>query len=326
MTPPTDSHAAVAAEDKAQSHSGRRDQGLGPNGIGALWMLASVVGATGMTLGVREASADLHTAMIAFLRAALGVIPVLVLLPRLITPDPARRPIRFSAWHFHVIRAIGLCGALNAGFYAIAHLPIATASVLFFLAPVFATIAATAILGEAVGLRRWSAVAAGFVGTLVILRPGLTVFEPAMVAAILSASCFGLCLVVGRLASDRDGSDAVFVSSSVLVAIFTLPGALIFWRLPETLVLWLVIGVVVASSSLRTYADIRAYAIGDVGFLAPFTYLRLITVGVAGWLLFDEVPDAATLGGGAIIIAATLYIAVREARVKASLRAQRGDH
>ncbi|MEM9783759.1 MAG: DMT family transporter [Pseudomonadota bacterium] len=299
---------------------------LGPNAVGALWMLASVVGATGMTLGVREASADVHTVMLAFLRSALAVVPALLLLPRILRPATGSRPIRFTAWPLHVIRALALTGALNGGFYAIAHMPIATASVLFFLAPVFATVAAVVLLGERVGLRRWSAVSAGFLGTLVILRPGIGSGEPAMLAAIGSAFCFGFCLVIGRMASDRDGSDAVYFSSSVLVAFTTLPPALFFWSMPDGIAVWLLIGVVVVASSIRSYADIRAYAIGDAGFLAPFTYLRLITVGIAGWLLFDEIPDGATLLGGAIIIAATLYIAVRESRRKAKITPAQGSH
>ncbi|MGF1554355.1 MAG: DMT family transporter [Paracoccaceae bacterium] len=293
---------------------------------GAFWMLVSVAGATVMTLGVREASDEVHSVMLAFLRSALGAMVVLPLLGRLWPGSAqARRagPIRFTAWKLHLARGLVFAGALNGGFYAIWQLPLALASALFFLAPVFATAFAGPLLGERVGPRRWAAVGAGFLGAMVILRPGTEGFDPAMLAAVASAMCFGTALVMGRLASDRDGPDAVFVSSSVVVALGTLPPALFFWEWPTRAEVWVVIGAVVLASSLRAYADVRAYAVGDAGFLAPITYLRLVTVGVAGYLLFGETLDAATLAGSAIIVGATLMIALRErgAAVRARRRA-----
>ena len=81
--------------------------------------------------------------------------------------------------------------ALSAGFYAIWKLPLAVSAILFFLAPVFATGLSAIVLGEAVGPRRWGAIAAGFLGTLIILRPGFAAFEPAMIAAIASSAAAG---------------------------------------------------------------------------------------------------------------------------------------
>ncbi|MEO1467952.1 MAG: DMT family transporter [Pseudomonadota bacterium] len=306
------------------SRAGATLMALSPNARGALWILLSVAGATGMTLFVREASAEVHSVMLAFLRSVLSLLPVLLLVPRLAAGlargavGDGPRPIRFRAWRWHMARGLALAGALNGGFYAIWQLPVATASALFFLAPVFATLASMAVTGERVGIRRWLAVLAGFFGALVILRPGAQALEPAMLAAVGSAMCYGLCLVLGRVAADRDGPDAVFASSSVVLALATLPPALFVWSVPVTLAAWGLIAGVVVFSALRTYTDIRAYAIGDAGFLAPFSYLRLLTVGIAGYWLFGEVPDAATWAGGALIIAATLYIALRERQLSRS--------
>ncbi|MEM6489858.1 MAG: DMT family transporter, partial [Pseudomonadota bacterium] len=139
---------------------------------------------------------------------------------------------------------------------------------------------------------------------------------------VASAMCFGGVLVIGRAATDRDGPDAVFFSSSLIVAVATLPPALFFWEIPVAAAFWGLLALVVAGSAMRSYADIRAYAIGDAGFLAPFNYLRLITVGVAGYVMFDETIDGATGVGGAIIIAATLYIAIRESQLRREARAR----
>lgn len=285
------------------------------NRRGMLWMLVSVMGATGMTLCVRYLTPDLHTAMLAFLRAILGLA---VLLPFAL-PGKQRSGLRFTAWHWHLARGVCFAIALNLGFYALWQLPLAQATVLMFLAPVFVTVLAGPVLGERVGPRRWAAVAAGFLGTLILLRPGggpgADVLDWGAVAAVVSSLVFALALLIGKMLAPRDGTSSVFVSSTLLVAVFTLPPALFVWQIPVNAWQWALIIALAATSSLRSYADIRAYAAGEAGFLAPFSYLRLILVGLAGYLLFGEVLDGATWLGGAIIVGATLYIAWREARL-----------
>ncbi len=285
---------------------------LSDNAKGALWILGSVAGATVMTLAVRLLTPDLHTTMIAFLRSALTL---LLVVPFLWRSRHEGTRLTFTRWPLHLARGLLIGVALNAGFYAIWQLPLATATILFFMAPVFATAFARLILGEQVGPRRWSAIAAGFLGAAVILRPGFGALEPAMLIALVSALAFAASLLLGRQASRADGSDAVFVSSSVIAAVVTLPPALLVWEMPAGWLAWAVIGLLVLGSGLRTYSDIRAYAVGDAGFIAPFTYLRLLTIGLAGYLWFGEVIDGPTVAGGAIIIGATLYISLRKAHL-----------
>lgn len=283
------------------------------NTQGALWILASVAGATAMTLSVRVLTVDLHSAMLAFLRSAL--VAIVVVPPFLIRAKARGAPLRFTLWPLHLLRGLLIGAALNSGFYAIWKLPMATATILFFMAPIFATAIATLVMDERVGVRRWAAMGIGFIGAVTILRPGVGTFEPAMVVALASSVFFASALILGRRIAATDGADAVFVSSSTVVVGATLPPALFVWELPVGLAAWAVAGVLVLSSALRTYADIRAYAVGDAGFIAPFTYLRLLTVGAAGYVWFGETVDLPTIAGGAVIIAATLYISVREARL-----------
>jgi len=285
---------------------------LSDNARGALWVVISVAGATLMTFGVRQMAGDLHPAMIAFLRSAFAGVLVLPLL----VPRQRRARLRFSAGWRHPVRGLLIATALVTGFYAIWKIPLATATVLFFMAPVFATALAVPMAGEKVGPRRWAAIGAGVAGAIIILRPGVVAFEPAMLVALVSSLAFAGALILGKQAAQADGSEAVFISSSLTVAVATLPPALFVWQLPDQAWQWGILAMVVAGSSLRTYADIRAYAIGDAGFLAPFAYLRLITIGGLGILVFGERLDAATVAGGSVIIAATLYIALREARLK----------
>lgn len=281
------------------------------NRDGVLWMLVSIAGATAMTVSVRMLTPDVHTSMLAFLRAGFALVAIL---PLFASAGLRRRSLRFSAWKLHVLRGALIALALNCGFYSIWHLPMATATILFFTAPVFATLLAGPIVGERVGPRRWSAVGAGFVGALVVLRPDAGAIEPAMLAGLVSSIAFAVTLLIGRIAAEADGTEAVYLSSTVIAAIGTLPPALFAWGLPGEPWRWAVLAGLVAASSVRQYADIRAYSLGEAGFLAPFSYLRLLTVGLAGYLMFGETIDGGTLAGGAIIVASTLYIALRGSR------------
>jgi drug/metabolite transporter (DMT)-like permease len=283
---------------------------LSPNLRGALWMLVSVAGATWMTVMVRTLSADLAAPMVAFLRSVGALLFLAPLLMRRGAPIPAR----LAAPWLHVLRGCLVAAALNMGFYAISALPVATATILFFLAPVFSTLLAPLMVGELVGPRRRAAVAIGFLGALVVVRPGFAEFEPAMLSAVGSSLCFATALLIGKRASAADGSNAVFATTAVMAALLTLPPALFVWGLPSGWA-WLSVLALAAASSLRGYADIRAFAAGEASFVAPVSYLRLPSVALAGWLLFGEGLDPWALFGGAIIIGSTLYILFREARL-----------
>jgi drug/metabolite transporter (DMT)-like permease len=148
----------------------------------------------------------------------------------------------------------------------------------------------------------------------VVLRPGAGAFEPAMLSAVLSSFCFALALLIGKRAAAADGANTVFATNTVVAAILTLPPALFFWGLPSGWA-WLPVAGLVAASSLRVYADIRAFASGEASVVAPISYVRLPVIGVAGWLLLGETLDFWAVTGGAIIIAATLYITYREIRL-----------
>ncbi|MEO1274193.1 MAG: DMT family transporter [Pseudomonadota bacterium] len=288
----------------------RADSQQRDNLRGASWMLVSVSAATVMMIAIRYLSGELDSRMIAFLRSALGMWVLLWAFA-----DGSAFGLRFSRPWLHILRGALMGIATNLGFFAISTLTLATANILFFLAPVFATALAAPILGEAVGIRRWAAVLAGLLGAAIILRPGFTEVEWGMLAACGSAACFSVSLLLTRVMGADNAPKAVMISSVTVSAIVTFPIALPVWELPATSWAWVILVVLVLSSSLRQYSDIRAYSIGEAGFLAPFTYLRLVLVALAGWLLFREGLDVYTLLGGAVIIGATLYIAHREQRL-----------
>ena len=273
----------------------------------ASWAVVSCVGATIMTVCVHELASSMDSRMIVFWRCLLIVL--------LLTPVMLVRGKELRVVHLrlHIYRGLLMTAALHLGFYALAHLPIAKATVLFFLAPAFTTVMAWPLLGEKIRLPRIIAVIVGFAGALIILRPEqMQEVEVAMFAAIACAFCFSLSLLIVKQMVKTESTASIFISGPVIAGICTFPLAVPVWHDP-TGVEWVWLLLLVAGASLRMFADIRAYRDGDAGFIAPFFYLRLVFVGIAGYFIFAEVPDSSTLLGSAVIIGAMLFIAYREA-------------
>ncbi|WP_018634120.1 DMT family transporter [Neomegalonema perideroedes] len=279
----------------------------------ALWMTLSALCASIMNFAVREMSlGGLSGASTAFLRMAFGS---LVFLPLLL--KPGREPLRFAHPWRHVLRGLLVGVSTVWGFEALTRMPLATATALFFLAPIFVTAFAALLRLEKVGLWRWGASAAGFLGALIILRPGsgegisLGAFY-----AVGSSALFAAALLVGRPLSREDGALSVMISSNLVGALAGLPWALNDWGTPASLWLWIVLGAALLAGSMRSFADIKAYDLGEAGFLAPFSFLRLIFVAVGAYFLFHETPDAQTWLGATLIVSASVATALREARKK----------
>lgn len=282
------------------------------NGRGALWMAVSVVGAAAMTIGVRGASAEIDSQMIVMLRGIGGLILCWALLAAM----PSQRSgVRFSRPWLHAARGALIAVSTQLGFYTLTQIPLATATVLFFSAPIFTTLLAPLVLKEPIGLRRSAAVVAGFCGVLIVVRPGAAPFDIAMVAAIASSFLFALVLLTSRAVANSDGPWAAYLSSAVMTIVVSLPLTVTDWSMPVSALGWGALGVVAVTSLVRNLADIQAYRYAEASFLAPLAYTRIILIAAAGYLLFDEIPDGWTIAGGAVITAAALYIAQRERAV-----------
>ena len=275
---------------------------------GAAWILASCAAATAMMIGVRGASATLHPLQIVFCRFLVGF---LLVLPFMLSRGGELMAMRRMP--LLVLRGILGFIAVSLGFYCVSVLPLVTAAVLFFTAPLFVTLLAMPLLGERADWRRMVATLCGFLGTVVVLGLDPGGFHPAMLVAVGAAVIFAFSLIIGKtLAATERPVTIMFYFSVVTMVASAAPAALV-WQTPNSneTVLLTVVGVFAAG---RVYFDIRGYAAGEAGFVAPFGYFRIILVGAAGYLVFAEVPTANALVGAAIIIVSTLYIAEREAR------------
>ena len=288
--------------------------GRNANQTGALWMTAAAVGFTVNGVLVKSLAAlGIEFMQIGFARAFFAVLP---LLPILISLGPTA--FRTNHPWIHIGRAVAGAIAMILGFYALQHLPLANVVALGFTTPLFIIVFAVLFLGETVRWRRWTATLVGFLGVLVIVRP-TSLIGSGMELAVLAAlgTALGIAIAATLLKRFPEGeSETVMLfyfcmTSIVLTAI----PAVTTWQ-PPTVEEWLLLAGVGLVGVAAQAMIIKAFRNGEATFVAPFDYSKLLFAAVVGYVFFGEEPDAWTWVGAAIIIAATFYIARREAQLE----------
>jgi drug/metabolite transporter (DMT)-like permease len=215
----------------------------------------------------------------------------------------------------HVLRAVVAIIAMTMWFTTLALLPLAEATALSFVAPVFTSVLAVVFLGEIMRVRRWTATALSFAGALLIVRPGFESVEPAALLALATALVWGSGSVIVKLLARTESSATVVTWFGLFVTPLALVPALFVWQTPTLEQLgWL--ALLGFSGSAGHVCVARALAVADASLIAPFDYLRLPVVALIAYLAFDEVPDVWVWLGGGVIAGSSLYIAHRESRAK----------
>lgn len=298
---------------------------LTPNLRGALWMLASALGFTVMTTLIKFLGPGYPAALQTFYRQLAGVIVLLPLIAR-----DWRGAFRTTRPGILIFRSSAGVLALIMGFYAYQKLPLADANALSFTRTLWLVPLAAFVLREPIGPLRIGAALVGFVGVLIMLRPGAGGSHGGgwdawigwpQVCALASAFLFALT-ITGMKVMTRDHSPFVLlVYAAVLGLIFAIPPALFVWRWPSwpDLALLAAMGVI---GTLTQGAYIKGMEAGEAAVMAPIDYTRLVFAVGAGLLLFHEVPKPATLVGAAIVVASTLFISWREHQLAQRAQAQ----
>ncbi len=180
----------------------------------------------------------------------------------------------------------------------------------FAVCPLIIAALAGPVLGERLGLSGWLAIAAGFAGILVILRPGSDLFAPLALLPLVSAAMFALYSVLTRLATRREDPFVAFFWSGLLGAVLTTAAGIWFWEPmgPRDWALTLANGLVAV---LANWLMIRCYAVAEAGAVQPFAYLQLVFVSVMGVAVFGEALTPETVIGAAIVTAAGLFTLMR---------------
>jgi len=275
----------------------------------ALLMLGSTGFFAVMVIAIRLASESLHTFEVAFFRSFFGLVAAL---PLLLKHGPGL--LRTRQLPRYAVRCILGTLSMFCGFWAIGHLPLAQAVSLSYSSPLFVTVFAVFWLGEQVRARRWSAVVLGFVGVLVIVRPGTEGFSAGTLVAVSAAVISAIVAIQIKQLSHTEPADRIVILTTLFWVPLSLGPALAVWEWPQGITwVWVVAAGILGTAGHMLWT--RALKIGDVSALQPISFMQLPIVAVLAFFLFNEGVDRWTVLGAAIILGANGYIAHREAQL-----------
>jgi len=275
----------------------------------ATLMLAGMLAFSCMSALVRLSAEQIHSFEVAFFR---NILAVLMFLPLIVRMGP--EILRSKQPKLHLARAGLGAMAMLSFFTALTLIPLAEVTALGFASPFFATLGAVLFLGERIKLHRTTALIIGFIGVMVVLRPGYVEVSLGATLILLSAGLIGTTAVFVKKLSATDAPEAIAIWMVVLQTPITFIAALFVWEWP-TLETFGYLLCLAFAGTVGHLCWTRAMAIADVSQLQPFEFAKLPFVAIIGFFVFSEVPSKWVWIGGAIIFAANGYITHREARL-----------
>ncbi len=213
------------------------------------------------------------------------------------------------------LRILLALAAMSFGFSAVIHLPLAEATTIGFAKIFFTTICAIFFLNEVIGRRRWAAIAIGFVGVLIVLRPGFEGFSVYSIYALIGSAAAGVVMVIIRILTRTETTMSILTYQALGVGIAVAVPGIYFWVWP-TLNEWLLLFGVGITSYYSQSFNINAYRYGEASVMASLDYVRLIYSVALGYFIFENLPDIWTWAGAFVIIAASIYTIHREGQRK----------
>lgn len=283
------------------------------NGVGIAWMVAAVTLLSIMDALAKWLSQSYPILQLVFLRSLLALIPLALYIG---WRGDWRVALRTRRPMVHVVRSVVGIVSLVCFFTAFAHLPLATAVTMAFTAPLFVTALSVPLLDERVGPRRWTAVLLGFLGVLVIARPGAEAgaSDPMILLPLAGAFLYALVIIFLRQMGRTESSAAIvfyYAVSAAVVSGLVMPWQWVTPRLED----WLPILAFGLAGGFGQIAITNAFRFGEVAVVAPFDYLALVWATAFGYWIWGDVPSIWVGIGAAIIVASGLYIVHRESRL-----------
>jgi len=279
---------------------------------GIAWMILAGFLFVGMTVIIRYLGSDIPAVEAAFIRYFIGS---LIILPVVIR--------HWSGWpKMPIAKLYGLRGLVHGigvilWFYAMARIPIAEVTAIGYVAPIFVTIGAAIFLGERLQFRRIMGVVFGFIGALVILRPGFQEISLGQLAQLCAAPLFAVSFLLAKKLTATQSSSLIVGMLSIGCTIVLLPGAIWQWRHPTLEEIFL-LTVAAFIATAGHFALTKAFQAAPITLTQPLNFLQLVWAALLGMLLFDEALDPYVFAGAAIVIGAATYISHRE--IQASRR------
>ena len=307
----------MTADSEKPRRAARTGGGLSAPALGAIYMIFASLGFSIMNVAIREASLEIEPLQVVFFRNFFAMLFMLPWLARM-----GFSVLRTQRLGLYIWRSLLGLVAMGLWFTSLTYLPLAEAVALNFTVPLFATAAAALFLGEIVRARRWSATAIGFLGVLVILRPGFQELTWPMTLPIIAAAFMALSIVIVKKLSRTEHPTSIVFFMNVLLTPISLVPALFVWQWPS----WRVIALMSLVGLVAVFSHVaftRAYQMADASAMLPFDYTKLPFVALFAFALYGEIPDLWTWIGAGIIAVSSLYIAHRESVVARQRQASR---
>jgi len=274
--------------------------------IGIFWMLLAIVWFIGLDTLAKYLMQSHPLAQVVWARFFFHMVIIAIVLHRRL---PVTATSRLPG--FQVIRSCLMLATTTLFFTGLQFLPLATATTLMFLSPIFVTVLAIPLLGEHVGMRRWVGVALGFAGAIIVVRPGVVDLEWSMLIVIAAALSHAFYQILTRRVRTLDSPMTSLLYTGLVGAVIMSLVVPFHWHPvagPEW-ALFLALGV---AGCVGHLCFIRGFQRAPASLVAPFSYTSLVWATLFGYALFDDLPDRWTLAGASLIISAGLYIFHRE--------------
>ena len=220
--------------------------------------------------------------------------------------------VRTRHLRWHLLRALMFVAMTGINFWALQYLQLTVTSSIFFTVPLIIAVLAAPLLGEKLDAGRWMAIAAGFIGVLVIVRPGSTDFHPAMLASLVNAVLYALFMLMTRRLAAYDSPETIQYLPAVGAAIGLAPFAIAAWEMPDTALEWTLACLMGVLGGFGHYLLALAHRYAPSTVIAPFLYQQVIYMALFGYIVFGDVPGTPVWIGAAIVIASGLYLFWRE--------------
>ena len=284
--------------------------------LGILFMMLATSLFPVMNGVVKILSADYPTEQIIWARTASHMVFVLLLFG----PGIGWRIFRSVRLKAQIGRSLVLLGSTTCFFSGVKFMPLAEASSVSFASPFIVALLAVPLLGEKLSLVRLAAVAVGFLGVLVVIRPGSAVFNWASLLICGSAFFYSLYQILTRFVAGHDRPETTVVYSALVGTVVMSAVVPFFWAMPHSLVDVALLASLGVLGGLGHYCVARALTYGTAGVVSPFHYWQIVGAVTTGYLLFGDLPDVYTWTGAALIVASGLFIGWRETREHAPVK------
>jgi drug/metabolite transporter (DMT)-like permease len=231
-----------------------------------------------------------------------------VLMALLLAPQHGRSLLRVTSPKLHALRGSMLAAMTALNFWALQYLQLAETGSIQFSVPLLIALLSAWWLGERLDLRRWVAIAGGFAGVLLVMRPGTRAFHPAILLAAVNATIYACFSLLTRRMAATESAEGMQLISALCAALWLAPFALASWVTPATALQWAVIGACGLAGGVGHLFIARAHRYASAAVLGPFLYQQILYMTLWGWLVFRQVPDGFVVAGAAVVVLSGLYL------------------